>query len=51
MYRFKSHIFVTTPFGKGEVLFYLLTDTIAIRAGEINSPALFNAFLSDEDSY
>jgi len=37
----KSHIFVEIAFGKGIVLFYLLTKTIAIRAGDFLSPAFF----------
>ena len=43
-------IFVATAFRKGDVLFYILTDTIAIRAGDFVSSALFNAFLNDENS-
>jgi hypothetical protein len=30
-----SHIFATGTFGKGKALFYLLTKTTTIRAGEL----------------
>jgi len=37
----KSYIFAISTFGKGVSLFYLLTKTITIRAGDSLSPAFF----------
>ena len=41
MLSLKSHIFVDLAFGKGIVLFYLLTETTAIKVGDVKSPAFF----------
>ena len=41
MLNLKSHIFVDIAFGKGIVLFCLLTKTITIQAGDFESPAFF----------
>ncbi len=35
MLRLKSYIFVVIAIGKGGILFYLLTKTIAIGAGDL----------------
>ena len=51
MLNLKSHIFVDIAFGKGIVLFYLLTKTIATKAGDDYSPAFFYAFLNNEKSH
>jgi len=40
----KSSIFVYSAFGKGKILFYLLTKTIAIRAGDLLITCLFFTF-------
>jgi len=39
----KSYIFVSIAFGKGALLFYLLTKTIAIRVGDFLITCLFFA--------
>ena len=49
MLSLKSYIFVDCAIGKDNLLFYLLTKTIAIRAGDVSSPAFFCALLNDED--
>lgn len=52
MLSLKSHIFVDLAFGKGIVLFYLLTETTAIKVGDVKSPAFFfHAFLNDENPH
>lgn len=51
MLSVKSHIFVDIAFRKGKVLFYLLTKTSAILAGDVSLPAFFYAFLNDEDPH
>lgn len=44
MLNSKSHIFVEIAFAKGRVLFYLLTKTTAILAGDVSLPAFFMPF-------
>ncbi len=41
MLRVKSYIFVVIAIKKSGILFYLLTKTIAIEAGDQKSPAFF----------
>ena len=43
MLQLKSHIFVNIAFRKASVLFYLLTKTTALQAGDNYSPAFFYA--------
>jgi hypothetical protein len=41
MLRVKSYIFVVIAIKRSGILFYLLTKTIAIEAGDQKSPAFF----------
>ena len=39
--KHKSHIFVSSAFGKGKSLLHLLTKITTIQAGDSKSPAFF----------
>lgn len=51
MLSLKSHIFVDIANRKDQELFYVLTKTTAIGAGDLGSPAFFFVFPKNERPY